>query len=338
MTEARATRSPIVNDLLIAARGILMGFADAIPGVSGGTVALIVGIYIRLVTAISHFDLRLVGHLRRREWTQAYRHVDLRFLLMLGGGIAVGLVSMAVLTSLLLEGPYRSFTLAAFFGMILASGILVAVMIKQMQQGQPVLLVTLGVAGAAVSGWLSTVGYAADGATNPTYLYLFLCGCLAICAMILPGISGAMVLLILGPYEYVTGTIRQLVKLENVGPGLLTLIVFGCGCAISLVCFSKVLRKLLERYTAQTTALLCGFMFGALPRLWPYQERPQAGEHDQFRPFLPDEIDANVWAAIGVGVAAMIFVFTVDRVSRSGHDQPLRTTTSKPKCERAVGQ
>lgn len=336
MTAQQTNRAPLIDDLANLVRGMLMGFADAIPGVSGGTVALIVGVYARLVTAISHFDLRLLGHLRSGQWRQASRHIDLRFLLMLGCGIGVGLVSMAVVASILLEGEYRSLTLAAFFGLILASGILVAAMVKQMRHGQPVALFTLGIIGAAVSYWMSTLSYATDGATNPTYVYLFLCGCLAICAMILPGISGAMVLLILGPYEYVTGTIRQLVKLENIGPGLLTLAVFGSGCAISLICFSKILRKLLERHTAQTTALLCGFMFGALRKLWPFQEK--IGEHDEYRPIIPQEIDFSVWAAFGVALAAMIFVFTVDRISRSGGNKPLPAVASKPKCEKAIGQ
>jgi putative membrane protein len=324
------------ESFLIVVRGVLMGGADAIPGVSGGTVALIVGIYARLVTAISHIDLQFLGYLRKRQWSEACRHMDLFFLLKLGTGISVGLVSMAVMMSVLLKGQFRSLTLAAFFGMILASGILVVGMIRQMRQGQPILLITLGLIGAAFSCWLSTLGYTADGATNPSYLFLFLCGCLAICAMILPGISGAMILLILGPYEYVLGTIKQLVQFENVGSGILTLAAFGSGCAISLILFSKVLRKLLERFTAQTTALLCGFMFGALLKLWPFQNK--IGDHEEYEPFMPQTFDSSVWAAIGIAMAAMAFVFMVDRLSRNHENSAFSKVASKPSCEHAIGR
>lgn len=337
MTEPQPKPRSLRDDLLNAARGMLMGCADAIPGVSGGTVALIVGIYSRLVTAISHFDLRLLRHLRKGEWRQAACHVDLRFLLALGCGIAVGLVGMLVMASILLKGEYRSLTLAAFFGMILASAVLVVGMIRQMRHDRPLTLIALGLVGAAVACWISTLDYATDGNADPPYLFLFICGCLAICAMILPGISGAMVLMILGPYEYVSGTVDQLVRLENIRQGLLTLVVFGSGCAISLILFSKILRKLLERFTPQTTALLCGFMFGALPKLWPFQKKIELGEHDQYKPMMPEAIDSTVWAALGIAVASMVFVFTIDRLSRGGQESTLHAISSKPNCERAVG-
>ncbi|NQT37428.1 MAG: DUF368 domain-containing protein, partial [Planctomycetes bacterium] len=208
-------KTSLSTDLKHSVRGVLMGGADIIPGVSGGTVALILGIYPRLVTAISHFDLTFLGHLRKRKWGQAAEHVDLRFLVALGTGILLAVATLATLMNYLLENQLQ-LTLAVFFGLILASSLLVARMIEQ----RDVLNFVLVAAGGALAYWLVAQpfmgGYSGRG-------YIFLCGMVAICAMILPGISGAFILLVMGKYDHILGVIRDLVHGQVTASHLLTL-------------------------------------------------------------------------------------------------------------------
>lgn len=312
-----------------------MGAADVVPGISGGTVALICGIYQRLVTAISHFDLRLLAHLRQREWKKAVAHVDLGFLIALVGGIVFGVVAMSLLTSVLLETqPARTMTLAAFFGAILASAILVALMIQIRSPGQLAGYVVLGILGGALAFWLATMQYDRHVPLEPSYPYLFVCGAIAICAMILPGISGAMILLLLGVYGTLTGIPRNLIHGTEVGESLLMIFVFGAGCALGLIGFSKLLRRLLASYHGPTMAVMCGFMLGALPKLWPFQiEIPPFTEvfrHKQFRPVMPEALDWQVLTAVGVTVAAALFVLAVDYWVRGPSRRALTKNVNPP--------
>jgi len=288
-----------------------MGGADIIPGVSGGTVALILGIYVRLVTAISHFDMTFVAHLRAGRWRQAAGHVDLRFLAALLSGILLGIASLATVMSYLLQHQL-TLTLAAFFGLILASSLLVARSVPRWTG----LAVLLASAGAAFAYWL--VGQPFLAGTH-SYSYLFFCGMVAICAMILPGISGAFILLIMGEYQYVAGVIRSLVHGQITVSHLLTLGVFGCGCALGLLGFSKLLRWLLARYHAETLAVLCGFMVGSLRRIWPFKQPldPAADiQHGQWENIWPEAFDAQVGGAIAVGLAGIALVLLLDWLTR----------------------
>ena len=229
------------SDLLNLVRGLLMGSADIIPGVSGGTVALILGIYQRLITAISRFDLTFLRYLRGFEFFAAARHVDLRFLVFLGAGILTGVVGLASTMHWLLENHLER-TLAAFFGMILASSFLVG---RMVERWNTVMIGSL-VVGGAFAYWLVGLPFL----ENPpdSLLYLFLCGAIAICAMILPGISGAFILLILGKYYHVTGVLRSFVSLDVTADGITTVVVFAAGAVTGLLSFSRLLRFLLERY------------------------------------------------------------------------------------------
>jgi putative membrane protein len=302
-------------------RGICMGCADVVPGVSGGTVALILGIYERLVTAISHFDGRLLGFLRRRQWGEATRHIDLRFLVALAMGILSGVVCMTLLMNhLLTNETTRSLTLAAFFGMILASAVVVAKMIETDSPAQRLRCLLLGIAGAAVAYWISTLQHGTAEGAPPSYVYLFFCGGIAICAMILPGISGAMILLLLGVYVHLTEVPRNLLSGQHLAESLITLVVFATGCAVSLVGFSKVLRWLLANYHALTMATLCGFMFGALRKLWPFQQdltpHIEKVKHKHFEVIWPETFDSHVAAVLVTVVLAMAFVFIADRFTQ----------------------
>jgi putative membrane protein len=304
------------GDLAQLGRGFLMGGADIIPGVSGGTVALILGIYRRLVTALSRFDLGFVRRVRRGELLEAARHVDLRFLIALGCGILVGIVSLASLMHHLLTDEHlRPLTLAAFFGLILASGVLVGRRVGRWSGTTA----ALAAGGTALAFWITGLESVVVEASYP---YLFFCGSVAICAMILPGISGAYILLLLGMYLHVTGAIKGLPRGELSADNLLTIAVFCAGCAVGLLIFSKLLRWMLARYTGPTMALLGGFMIGSLRKIWPFKRdlTPEIVELKlkRFANIWPDSIDGQVAAAVGIMLVAAGLVFLLDRLARGG--------------------
>ncbi|OHB66772.1 MAG: hypothetical protein A2V70_13130 [Planctomycetes bacterium RBG_13_63_9] len=305
-----------IQDVAQVARGLLMGGADIIPGVSGGTVALILGIYERLVAAISHFDLALIAQLRRRNWTQAAAHCDLRFLVTLVLGILVGIGVLGYVLKYLLEQQLE-LTLSAFFGLILASSIVVAQSIQSWDLKKTALML----AGALLAYWLVAQPFMTG---YDDYGYLFLCGVVAICAMILPGISGAFILLIMGKYKDVLDVIHKLERGVVTLDGVLTLVVFACGCAVGLLTFSKFLRWLLARYHGETLAVLCGFMIGSLRRIWPYKAIPLSGEKidittSQLDNVLPQTVDGRVLASVALAVAAVVLVLALDRMARRAH-------------------
>ncbi|MFW6169306.1 MAG: DUF368 domain-containing protein [Planctomycetota bacterium] len=296
-------------------RGILMGGADIVPGVSGGTVALIVGIYERLVTAISHFDLDWLRLLRQRRWREAARHIDLPLLIPLALGILIGAVLMTILMHFLLSTQEtRRLTLAMFFGLIFASGVIVALMIHTQTRAGTVACVLVGLSGAAMAWWTAGLG---TGASESLHLaFVFFSGAVAICAMILPGISGAMILLILGVYIHLTEIPGSLLRGQEVREGLLTLFTFATGCGVGLLTFSKILHWLLERHHAVTMSMLCGFMFGSLRKLWPFQRdltpHIEKIKLKRFEPTVPTEFDLHVGAVFLVFLAAVGFVWAVD--------------------------
>ena len=303
-------------------RGMLMGGADVIPGVSGGTVALVVGIYERLVTAISHCDLRLLTLLRQRNWKSAAAHIDLRFLLALGVGILLGIVTLgSLMNELLTTTATRSVTLAAFLGAILSSCVIVFRMVRwesKVECGSYLLLALVGLVCAYV---LTTIPTQTVG--PPSYGYIFFCGMIAICAMILPGISGAFILLILGVYVHLTDYIKEFIKeflrlrFEFSSDMLITVIVFAAGCAIGLLSFSKILRWLLAHYQSPTMAVMCGLMLGSLNKIWPFQKDLTPGilkvKHKHFENFIPPELDAHVMLCIGMVLLAGGAVLMLDR-------------------------
>lgn len=245
-------------------RGFLMGGADIIPGVSGGTVALILGIYERLVTAISRIDGHLFGLIAKRQWADAIEYLDVKFLATLFLGIGIGVVSLAgVMHHLLLH--HHMLTLAAFFGLIAASSWLVA---RIVSTWNPATLVGL-IGGALFAFWLVSLPMLQQ---PPSGLpYIFFCGVVAICAMILPGISGAFILLLLGKYAEITGLIKGALHGEINGEVIAIAGTFAVGCAVGLIGFSKLLRMLLVKFEAVTMATLAGFMIGSLRKLWPFQ-------------------------------------------------------------------
>ena len=304
------------DDAKQVGRGFLMGGADIIPGVSGGTMALILNIYQRLVSAISRFDLTLLLMLKKKRWKMAAEYVDFRFLLFLGIGVVVGIGSLASLMHYLLH-EHAQPTTAVFFGLIAASSIIVARMIPKWTF-QEFILAVIG----------AVVAYLVVGLpllTNPpdAKWYLLASGFVAICAMILPGISGAFILLILGKYTDITGMIKQFLKFDWSVDLFLSLTVFSVGCLCGLIGFSKLLKWLLERHETQMLAVLCGLMIGSLRKIWPFKIdlTPDVEELKlkQFVNTWPTEWTSETWLAIGLAVVAFVAVMILDRVTH-GHE------------------
>ena len=306
------------EDIKQIGRGFLMGGADIIPGVSGGTMALILNIYQRLVAAISRFDLKFLVLLKQRKFRAAADHCDFRFLLFLGIGVVTGIGGLASLMHHLLH-DHRQPTSAVFFGLIAASSVIVARMISRWQPPEVVLVI----AGALIAYWVVGLPLL----TNPPdgMWYLFVAGLIAICAMILPGISGAFILLILGKYTDITGMIKQFLKLDWSVDLFLSLTVFSLGCLCGLIGFSKFLKWLLERHETQMLAVLCGLMIGSLRKIWPFKidKKPWIEELKQkeFENIWPTEFTGDVLLAIGLAVLAFIAVLILDRVTH-GHEHP----------------
>lgn len=240
----------------VFARGLAMGMAEAVPGVSGGTIAFVTGIYDELVTSIASFSHTSASTLLRDGWTAFARRHNLGFLAVLGAGMALGLPLTLVLVVGLLES-HAAYVRGFFFGLIAASVVHVGL------QSSWRWLVSLGLLGAAGGVLLGTV---AGTSTGQQVSMIFLAGALAATAWILPGLSGAFVLVVLGLYE-------PMAKALLVGD-LPVLVIFAAGLGIGVVCFSKVLAWLLERARPAVLAFLTGLMAGSLAQLWPWRDTP----------------------------------------------------------------
>lgn len=299
--------------------GVAMGAADIVPGVSGGTVALILGVYQRLLAALSRFDRELLVHLAKGRLGEAWRHVDAWFLGSLGVGVVIGAKGLAKLMVYLLQ-EQPTYTYAAFFGLILASGVLVARMSRPESPSATAKGVALGILAACFAVWLMSQGRITP---SDSLLYTFFCGAIAICAMILPGISGAYLLLILGKYETISGILHRAPNLT--GSDFATLGVFVVGCLVGLLSFSRLLKWLLANYWSSTMAVLAGFMIGSLYRVWPFQvdTTPDVEEFKlkTFEPAWPEALDGTVLACAAIAVASFVLVLVVDRfASKLGTD------------------
>lgn len=303
--------------LRTAGCGFLMGAADTVPGVSGGTVALILGVYQRLVTAISQCNAEFARLLLQRRWKDAAVHIDAKFVVALGIGILSGVAGLASLMNYLLTNQ-MSLTFATFSGMILASSLLVSRRIVRWQiQHYGMLLL-----GVLFALWLVTL----PALKNPpdTLWYMFLCGMIGITAMILPGISGAFILLLMNRYTFITESIRNTLKGDLSVEVVASLGIFAVGCLVGLLSFSRVLRWLLSKHHDGTMAVLCGFMLGSLYKLWPFQQdtTPDVVKFKQkvFAHYLPNSLDGHLLAVLGLCVVGGAVVLVLDAVSA---DEPV---------------
>jgi putative membrane protein len=294
---------------LLFLKGICMGSADIIPGVSGGTIALITGIYETLLRAIRSVGLEMVNRLFLFDFKGALAQVHIRFLIPLFLGICLAIVSLARLMNTLLH-HYPVFTWSLFFGLIAASILVVGKKVKGWKGG-PVIWFLLGAAAAYVIVSMIPVS------TPETSWFIFISGLIAICAMILPGLSGAFLLLILGKYEYITGALKNPFLPEH----LLIILVFCAGCITGLVAFSRVLNYFLERYRNVTLAFLTGLMTGSMKKIWPWKEVLETRmirekSHDLvIQNIWPQALDKDFYIAISLAIIGFIVVILLSRLS-----------------------
>ena len=250
------------KNIMVAVKGACMGAADVIPGVSGGTIAFIMGIYDEFVGSLASINGEALKLLLKGRFSAFWKHINGSFLLSLVAGIGISVIALAGLMQMLLtDFPIQ--TWAFFFGLIVASSIFIIRGISGWKLRDGLLLI-LGVALGAVICTLSPTQ------TPDGLWFIFLSGALAICAMILPGISGSFILLILGKYEYVLGAISGLVAGVDPGRNLLILGVFGLGAIIGILAFSRFLHWLLARWQKETMIVLAGFIIGSLVKIWPW--------------------------------------------------------------------
>ncbi|MEO4047542.1 DUF368 domain-containing protein [Pseudomonas sp. CAU 1711] len=296
------------KSFLLFAKGMAMGAADVVPGVSGGTVAFISGIYDELLRSIASVPEALMLLLRGRI-VDAWRMANATFLLVLLSGILTSVFSLArLITWLLAHHPIPVWSF--FFGLILVSCHLVAREIERWNWTRGVSFLL----GGAFAWWI-TVAAPVQWGNDP--LSLFLAGAIAICAMILPGISGSFLLVLMGLYATVLGAVKSL--------DLAVLAVFAGGCLVGILSFARLLSWLLARYRDLTLAFLTGLMLGSLNKVWPWKHTLtwRTDSHGQQVPVLQENLwpqqfalqsgqDAQLWAAILLAVVGVVLVLGLE--------------------------
>jgi putative membrane protein len=242
--------------LTLLLKGMAMGAANVIPGVSGGTIALITGVFERLINAIKSFDIKAIKLLLTGQFKKFATYTDLIFLTSLFLGVGIAILSLAKLLDYLFKHQ-PVYVWAFFFGLVLASVWFVGKTVKTWHVGS----VTTFIIGTAIALAISVMTPASE---NASFFYLIICGIVAICSMILPGLSGSFVLILMGNY--------QLIMIQAVSQfNFAVLLPVAIGCAIGLIAFSHFLSWLLKQFPDSTISLLTGFILGSLGILWPWK-------------------------------------------------------------------
>ena len=291
------------KNIMVAVKGACMGAADVIPGVSGGTIAFIMGIYDEFVGSLASINGEALKLLLKGRFSAFWKHINGSFLLSLVAGIGISVIALAGLMQMLLS-DFPIQTWAFFFGLIVASSIFIIRGISGWKIREGLMLV-FGILLGAVICTLSPTQ------TPDGLWFIFLSGALAICAMILPGISGSFILLILGKYEYVLGAISGLVAGVDPGRNLLILGVFGLGAIIGILAFSRFLHWLLARWQKETMIVLAGFIIGSLVKIWPWSNSEaivlsQFPELASFGDALPTEIISQYMASADLHIGGAV--------------------------------
>ncbi|EQC49103.1 DUF368 domain-containing protein [Bacteriovorax sp. DB6_IX] len=250
-----------IEYIVLMLKGFLMGIADLIPGVSGGTIAFITGIYEHLLDAIASVDKEFFKYLLKLDFKNALAKIHLRFIIPVFVGIATAMVSLARLMHYLMN-DHPIPTWGMFFGLIAASIIVIWRQLNNHFAPKNMAMIIIGAAVAWVIVSLIPVS------TPDDYWFIYLCGIIGITAMILPGISGSFLLLILGKYEYITGALKN----PFAEGSLVLILVFLCGTATGLLGFSKILNYFMKNFRETTMAFLTGILIGSMKKVWPWKE------------------------------------------------------------------
>lgn len=294
--------------LLVYLKGMAMGAADVVPGVSGGTIAFITGIYEQLLDALANMPQAALLLLKGRV-KQAWALAHVNFLLILFAGILTSIVSLARLITWLLE-HHGIAVWSFFFGLVLVSCYFVGREIKRWNWAR-YMFFALG----TIAAWYITVASPINWGHDP--LSIFLAGAIAICAMILPGISGSFLLLLMGLYTHILNAVKNF--------DLSVVLVFALGCAFGLLAFAKVLKAALQHYRDLTLALLTGFMLGSLNKIWPWKQTVTwfTAPNSAPKPVLQENIlpwnyaqisgqDSQLLLAITMAILAVLLVVIIE--------------------------
>jgi len=280
-------------------KGMAMGAADVVPGVSGGTIALISGIYPKLLDAISNIKPSLLSELSKKGFSFVAEKIHLKFLITLFAGIFASVLTLAKGISYLLE--FHPILIWSFFlGLILGS---ILLMVKQIK-GKRSLVIIAGLLGMLLA---AGVGFLPVGEDTSALPYLFLSGALAICAMILPGISGSFILVILGSYEPILQAVHQ--------RDLKTIAVVGAGAIIGLLSFARILKWFFQRYPNSTLALMTGFIAGSIPAVWPWKDNVSGS---LYLPRIGSDSD-QLLIALLLSLLGLLLILGLEKASKLGN-------------------
>ena len=302
--------------LVLALKGMAMGIAEVIPGVSGGTIAFITGIYEKLLNTIKAFHPSLIGTFKQDGITGVWLAINGTFLVTLLVGMATGVIVGVFGVTHLLE-TYPEMLWAFFFGLIISSAIFIG---KQVNGWGIQEIVTLLI-GTATAYYI-TVASPAQG--NEALWFVFLSGAIAISALILPGISGSFILLLMGMYSFVLPTVRT--ALTTFDPESLLIVgTFAAGCLVGLMTFSRVLSWTFKNYKNPTLALLTGFMLGSLNKLWPWRNvlSTRINSKGKEVPFIEESVlpgnyenEPFVIAVVICMILGFLSVFIIERLGK----------------------
>ena len=285
--------------VVLVLKGMGMGAADVVPGVSGGTIAFIVGIYDELIDSIKSINLNSLKLFFSGKFIEFFKAINAGFLLSVILGIGISVFSLAkIITWLLVAHPILVWSF--FFGLVLASTWFVSRDIKKWNW-KTILSFVMGVGIA----YYITVATPAETPSN--LIFIFLCGAIAICAMILPGISGSFILVLLGKYFFIMDAVKSF--------NIVVIAVFGAGACLGITSFSRILSFALKRFRDVTLAVLTGFMLGSLNKVWPWKEVLSSNGEELVkfeRNILPNE---HIIEAVILMVVGFLMVYILERLS-----------------------
>lgn len=290
--------------VVLMLKGMGMGAADVVPGVSGGTIAFIVGIYDELINSIKSINLESLKLFFTGKWGAFWKKINGNFLFFLLAGIGISVFSLAkLITWLLVDHPILVWSF--FFGLVLASTWFVSKDIKEWKSWKTWIAFVIGV----VVAFYITVATPAE--TPSTLLFIFVCGAIAICAMILPGISGSFILVLLGKYFFIMDAVKTL--------DVVVMVVFAAGACIGITSFSRILSYALAHFRNITLAVLTGFMLGSLNKVWPWKEVVETfvDSHGEVKPLVEHNILPNAYVpeAVVLMVVGFFLVYFLEKLS-----------------------
>jgi len=300
----------LIDYVIISLKGMAMGAADVVPGVSGGTIAFISGIYEELITTLNNINTSLLKTLFKKGFVEAWKQLNGSFLLSLIIGIAISVLSLVKSIKWLLENkPILLWSF--FFGLVIASIFFIA---KQITKWTFATILGF-IIGAFVAYYITTLP---PLGTNDSSWFLFISGALAICAMILPGISGAFILVLLGAYRPVIEAINN--------SDIKTILILGIGAITGLLSFSKLLKWLFKNYHNLTLTILTGFIFGSLNKIWPWKKvlSWRLNSHQEQVPLLEQSIspfsfegDNQLPFAILLMIIGFLTIFILEKLGNT---------------------